>query len=257
MEEQIVDAESESTEKNAGLGNRILRVFVRILLVVILGTIIGVILYLGVPALYREWIEPIQAYAQRIDALEEDMAQFQVDMRTQRSTISTDLAEIEGGLASQHEDIAELQALGETMGGHLEAYSDEFSEIPSLIGRMEELEKNLDEWGTRLDALEQALQDEVIPTQHLERQIQLLCAMEWISRARLWMIQGNFGMAEQDIVEAKEILEVLDADAMEGESLTPMIERLDEVLVEIELRPVIAANDLEIVWQFLLFATAP
>jgi hypothetical protein len=257
MDDQIADAEPEITTREESFGRRFLRIFVRVLLVVILGTVIGVALYLSVPALYRQFIEPVQGNSQRIDALEESLAQMQVNTREQHSAISRDLAEIEGGLASQREDMAEVEAQGEVIVDRLEEYGDDLDELPSLFNRIEDLEDDLGAMGSRLDDLEQALQDEVIPAQYLGRQIQLLRAMELVTRARLWLMQGNLGMAAEDVLAAKEILEVQDVDAMEGGSLTPIIVRLDAILAEIDLRPVIAADDLEVVWQLLLFATAP
>jgi hypothetical protein len=58
-------------------------------------------------------------------------------------------------------------------------------------------------------------------------------------------------------LDAKEILETFDVETMEDELLTSLIQRLDQVIFEIQLSPAIAEDDLEIVWQLLLLATAP
>jgi hypothetical protein len=81
--------------------------------------------------------------------------------------------------------------------------------------------------------------------------------MELITRARFWMLQGNLGEAAEDLELAKGILETLSDRSVDGEALLTMIDRLDQVLLEISLNPIIAADDLEIVWQLLFLATEP
>jgi hypothetical protein len=43
----------------------------------------------------------------------------------------------------------------------------------------------------------------------------------------------------------------------EVEIVTNIVARLDQALLAIDLTPVVAADDLEIVWQLLTLATAP
>ena len=82
-----------------------------------------------------------------------------------------------------------------------------------------------------------------------------------ISLAQIDIVLGNptanLGKAAEDLELAKGILEALSVGAVEEQALLTMIDRLEQVLLGISLNPIIAADDLEIVWQLLLLATEP
>jgi hypothetical protein len=122
---------------------------------------------------------------------------------------------------------------------------------------MEDLEERYRALESRYESLEETLLAEESPYERLETQIQLLRAMELVTRARFWMVQGNLGEASEDLTLAKGVLENLEVEDSDRESLLLIIDRLDQVLFEISLNPIIAADDLEIVWQLLLLATEP
>jgi len=91
----------------------------------------------------------------------------------------------------------------------------------------------------------------------LARQIKLLRAMELLSRARLFLYQSNFGLAEQDIQAAREILAAVQPSAPLplGSELSEIVERLDMCLSRLPDFPVPASDDLDIAWQILLQVT--
>jgi C4-type Zn-finger protein len=256
MEEQnqVFVERSERDEK--GLGRRLLSFFIRLFWVVLVGAAIGVGAYYGIPALYRDFIQPIQTNTQRIAALEEDLAIVHVEIRERQSTLSSSIADVEGAVALQREDLAALSAQSEGLETRMDQMQTELEGVRSLSERFQEVEGDLDRLSERLDAVEIAIEEEDPPIEQVQRQIQLLRVMELVTRARMWIIQDNFGEAIDDLTVAKEALETLDATSDDG-SLVPIIERLDQTLFEISLSPVIAADDLEIVWQLLILATTP
>jgi C4-type Zn-finger protein len=256
MEEQgqVFVERSERDEK--GLGRRIISFFIRLFLVVLVGAAIGTGAYYGIPALYRDFIQPIQTNTQRVAALEEDLAIVQVEIRERQSTLSTSIADVEGAMALQREDLAALSAQSEGLETRMDQLQTELEGVQLLSERFQEVEGDLDRLSERLDALEISIEEEDPPIEQIQRQIQLLRVMELVTRARMWIIQDNFGEAIDDLTVAKEALETLDATSDDG-SLVPIIERLDQTLFEISLSPVIAADDLEIVWQLLILATTP
>lgn len=257
MEEQDQVFVERSAKDERSLGSRILSVSLRLLLVILLGGAIGVGIYYGIPALYRDFIQPIQTNTQRISALEETLARTQVDIRERHSTLSTSVIEVEGDVAKQREGLAELQAQGDGLGSRIEDLDSGLEEMQSLSDHLQKLEENLNELDSRLGSLEKAFEEDDPPIEHLQYQIQLLRVMELVTRSRYWMIQDNNGKASEDLLAAKGILEALDEKFQEEELLDSIIERLDQVLFEIPLSPIIAADDLEIVWQLLLLATEP
>jgi hypothetical protein len=83
--------------------------------------------------------------------------------------------------------------------------------------------------------------------------------MELLSRARLFMYQSNFGLAEQDVQIARDVLVTVQRDAPDS-----LAEDLETVLLHLELAlsnlpnfPVAASDDLDIAWQILLTGSAP
>ncbi len=88
----------------------------------------------------------------------------------------------------------------------------------------------------------------------LARQVELLKGMELMSRARLFMFQSNYGLAEQDVQAASDILAGV-RDGTSGDeaaSISVAVARLDQVLAALPSFPVAARDDLDIAWLALL-----
>lgn len=256
MEEQDQVYVERSDRNERGPGSRLLGFFVRLFFVILVGAAIGVGAYYGLPALYKDFIQPIQTNTQRVAALESNLASVQVDFREKQATLSKDISNVEGEVASQREGIAALNAQSDGWEIQLDEIKTEVDRLQSLTDRVQDLEDRLDVLSERLDMLELAIEVEDTPIEQIQEQIQLLRVMELVTRARMWIIQDNLGKATEDLTIAKEALDSLDA-ALDDGSLTPIVERLDQILFEIPLSPVIAADDLEIVWKLLILATAP
>jgi DNA repair exonuclease SbcCD ATPase subunit len=257
MEDQSERIELIEESDERGLGSRLLRFLLRLFVVLVIGAGIGIGAYYGVPALYRDFIEPIQSNSNRIAALEESVARIQVDFREKNSELSSDLVQIEGEVAQQREDLSGIAAKEEAITSQIEDLTKSLDENQRWTSRIEDLEERYRALGSRFESLEETLLVEESPYERLETQIQLLRAMELVTRARFWMIQGNLGEASEDLTLAKGVLENLEMEDTGRESLLHIIDRLDQVLFEISLNPIIAADDLEIVWQLLLLATEP
>jgi len=257
MEEQVEVVEVREVPNELSFGKRFLRFLLRLFVVVIIGVALGIGAYYGLPALYRDFIEPIQSNSDRIAALEESVARVQVDFREKNAMIVSDLAGVEGELAQQREDLSELTVGEEGLVSRVTDIEQAMEENELLSNRIDDLEESQRALVVRFDALEESIGDREIPYERLATQLQLLRVMELVTRARLWMMQGNLGEASEDITFAKDVLEALEIDGRDEETLILIVDRLDQVLLEISLNPIIAADDLEIVWQYLLLATEP
>jgi hypothetical protein len=88
----------------------------------------------------------------------------------------------------------------------------------------------------------------------LNRQIKLLKSMELISRARLFLYQSNFGLAEQDVSAARSLLAEIqpDAPAPLNAELIEVLDRVDGVISYLPEFPVAAISDLDLAWQILI-----
>jgi hypothetical protein len=238
------------------LGNRFVRFFVRLFFVILVGAGIGAGVYYGIPALYRDFIHPVQTNTLRLAALESSLAEVQIEIREKQAAVSKSVSDLEGDVAAQHEGIAALNARSDGLDARLGEIQSDVNGIQSLSEEIQELAGDLDGLNERLNALELAVEEEDPPIQEIQNHIQLLRVMELVTRARMWIIQDNPGKANDDLVIAKETLETLDASNKDG-SFAQFIERLDQIIFELPLSPVIAADDLEILWQLLILATAP
>jgi chromosome segregation ATPase len=166
------------------------------------------------------------------------------------------ISDVQGEVAAQREDLAALSTKGEGLETRLDEVQIQVDEMQTLSENIQKIEGDLENLSERLTELETVIEEENPPIEQIQRQVQLLRIMELVTRARMWIIQDNLGEAGDDLEVAKEALESL-VVTQEGESLQPIIERLDQILFEMSLSPVIAADDLEIVWQLLILATAP
>jgi hypothetical protein len=131
--------------------------------------------------------------------------------------------------------------------------------LDELSTRVDALAGDMEQMATQVAALETSLAGGDAPTQRLGRQLQLIRVMELLTRARLWLIQNNVGLAADEVRSARAVLEQMAAEAPEAEAatLTPILERLDLALTDLQFAPIVAADDLEIAWRLLFSATGP
>lgn len=230
-----VPAQVEAAPAPSGptFGERVARFFrflLRLVLVFVVLTVIGVGLYLGLPWLYQRYVVPVEqntAEMRELRSQQEQTVQELTDLQTRLETLET--------MQNQHD-----QSLTE------------------LDGRVTEIETEVAARTRSLAALEERQSE--LQTQNessaaeLERQIKLLKSMELLSRARLFMYQSNFGLAKQDVQIARDLLgsiEPADSGTLR-EELGVVLFRLDLTLSSLPDFPVAASDDLDIAWQILL-----
>jgi hypothetical protein len=250
---------SPSGERRGTVAGRFGRLLLRILFVLVVGTCLGLAAYFGGPALYRNYIEPVQVNTQRIADLEQALAQMQARDQQDQTNSADHLAQIEGRLAAQAETLATLQADVEGLQSSQAGHDQHLQTLDELSTRVDALAGDMEQMATQVAGLETSLAGGDSPTQRLGRQLQLIRVMELLTRARLWLIQNNVGLAADEVRSARAVLEQTAAEAPEAEAatLTPILERLDLALTDLQFAPIVAADDLEIAWRLLFSATAP
>jgi hypothetical protein len=182
------------------------------------------------PLLYQKYIVPVEQNTANVTELQtwqEQTDQTLADLQTKLGTIET--------VQNQHD-------------GSLTALEERLGEIETEIAAHTKSLAALEQMQAELQAQNEATSAE------LERQINILKAMELMSRARLFMYQSNFGLARQDVNIARDLLAAVQPDAPEdlAEDLEEVIRRLDLVLSDLPNFPVAARDDLDIAWQILL-----
>jgi hypothetical protein len=235
-------------------------VLLRILFVIVIGVILAVGVYLGVPKIYRDWILPVRENSARIAALEEGLGAAQETQDRRLDQFGDRLAAMEGKLASQVELLSEVQANLELLAEDDAAQAAQISDLEALEGQIEDLDDDLQATGERLDVIQEEMEDVGVPSEQLARQLQLIRVMELVNRARMWLVQGNFGLAAQQIETGTEAIEVL-IEGAEEEDVRSDLMAINAHLASAEERlrvsPVVADDELEIAWRLLLESTAP
>jgi len=222
----------------SSFGQRVRRFFEFLLrlvaLVIILG-IIGMGLYYGLPLLYQKYVVPVEQNTAEVTELQSRQEQTE-------------------------QELADLQSRLETMETGQGQNAESLTELDQRVG---ELETEITARTQSLAALE-GIQSELqaqneAASAELQRQINLLKAMELLSRARLFMYESNFGLARQDVQIARDVLATVQLDAPESlaDDLDEVVRRLDLTLFNLPDFPVAASDDLDIAWQILLSGLPP
>jgi predicted RNase H-like nuclease (RuvC/YqgF family) len=237
---------------------RVMQVVLRLLVVIIVGAGIGVGAYVGVPALYREFVEPVQENTRRITDLEAALTLEQDQTRRQAEQTGDRLDELETQFEQLGENFAGLQDEVDSLQTITSDIARGLEELQDVPDHVEDLTTEMQAMVTRLESFETSLSEIEIPAQRLERQMELLRAMTLLTRARLWLVQDNLGTAAEDVQDARDILSTLVVEDAEEESLEiqQIIDRLDMALEDIRSAPVVAADELEIAWKLLVSASA-
>ncbi len=251
------------------------RALVRIVLILLLAVLLLAGVYYGLPALYQRYVQPFESNLvrlndaqsrqeqanQQIDGRLDELSQRLEDLELQNDSHKQALDEVKTRL----EEMERTQQSDEQAGGSAQA---------TATARLGEIETNLAAMGANLEqvqaeiaAINQAmgqtsLQVQEIaslaevgeaPIQELRNELQLVKAMELLTRSRVYLVEDNLGLAEQDVRAARLLLAKLGGDvpSYQVKPLAAIIARLDAALSNLPTRPILAAEDLEVAWQLL------
>jgi hypothetical protein len=230
-----IDSQPEPAPVHTGptFGQRVRRVFdflLRLIALLIILGVIGLGLYYGLPLLYNKYIVPVEQNTAGLTELQSQ--QKQTDQKL--ADLQSRLDAVEKGQNKNAQTLTEL-------GGRMEEVESQIAAHTKSLAALERMQSELQ------------TQDEATSAD-LGRQINILKAMELISRARLFMYQSNFGLARQDIQIARDLLATVQKDAPKplASDLHEVVRRLDLVLSDLPNFPVAASDDLNVAWQILL-----
>lgn len=244
------------------------RALVRLLLVVVFAGLIGLAFYAGVPWLYRQYVIPVEentdrivdldarlaqqseALGERIDSLRDRLDTLEVSRDQDRQTVADlrvlldDLMAMQAEQSIALEQVDELQATAEAVSESQERLESFISAIATQTG------------GNRLSILEleDTLGEAGTPLEQVRRELQLVKAMELLTRSRLFIAQGNPGLAQEEVTRAYELLSGLHSDTPPAErgQLVAVLGRLQLALVSLPDAPALAIGDLDAAWRILL-----
>ena len=249
------EEQQKSSDASAGkLGNAIRalwRGLVRTLLSVLLGLVIGVGGYFGYMYFSRDLASVLSHDTRQISSLESNIDQAQAQIEDRLSQYNERLAALERQRDADAESISELAADTEAIEEILQDHEITFGRLDTLETAVQELVDELNQAATSTPQAETVDFEEKLA--ELAREVQLLRAMELLSRSRLYMVQNNFGLAGRDIQKAHQVLVELQPQVPEhqAEVMLRLVHRLDLALENLPDYPIRAAEDLEIAWAML------
>lgn len=262
--EAVQGEEVERRSEVPGVMRKLGRVLFRTLVAIIVGLAIGIGLYYGALRLYREAIEPIQGYGDRILDLERRLDLLSKDMEVESQELNDRQASIEGRLAMQAEALASVEALVDAAQEDLREQRGILNAVGELEGQVEDLTLAVDNVSSLVEQFELEIVAGDLTAQRVQRTATYLRAMSLLTRAQLELDRDNYGFAAEQIAAARAIMSgLIVVDETSGESVGDealvglILERLDAVLLDLPSRPAVAGDGLEAVWKLFMEAVQP
>jgi len=270
---------SDNTTFGEKLGIAILaffRALLVLLVIAILATVVGVVIYYGVPALYNRYVQPIQTdvstlqmsqadqeqavqqLSSRIEDLSSRINTLEIQSDSDKQAITELQSQLDGAVSTQAESLKPVQDAQATATSRLDdldqAISDLEDKLTSVNQDVQAIATAVDKNQEQLTGLEDKLQVEGTPLETIHNELQMVKAMELLTRSRLLLVSNNLGLAQDDLQAASNLLSELQASLPEDQrgNLGEIIDRLNKASSNLPERPVLAADDLEIAWQLLL-----
>lgn len=270
-----------STSKKAGNAFlAFLRALFRLIIFAALLALIGVVAFYGIPQLYRQYVEPFQAsllvlqetqisqqqeiqsvsesldsIQQRINALEmqNDTTEQQLDTLSRQMTeLNNQLEQIQSAQQDYLENITGLQEENLTTFKEISAVQTQLeTRIKGVSTAVDGLDEQITELQDEVEALNERLDSGKEPADVLRREVQLVKAMELLTRSRMSIVENNLGLAEEDIQVARDLLVDLPVLETQEDAKTAIIVHLNLAIENLPELPVLAAENLEIAWQLL------
>jgi len=216
---------------------------------------------------YGRMNERTQALQERIDALESrsDATREALDaLQTRLTTSETLLGDMRATLDAAQEGLSALETRQDAFEPTITELETTFTTLETTLTTLETALGTLETaMGTLAETVEQTIDDvetlsifvkDEAPLISVRTDVQLLKAMELLTRARLQLALDNLGMATTEVQEARDLLlalaETLPPD--QQEEIAAIVQRLDLGLANLPDAPRLAIEDFEIAWQLLI-----
>ncbi len=260
----------------------------RLIFVVVIGVLLGAGIYwaasYGIAVINRQVFQPIQNHTRQLDDLESRYAQDYSRLNEQTQALQEQTQALQEQIdALEHQDDLTSEALdalqtrltsSEALMGEVRTTLDTAQEsLGALEDQQTAFGPDLTKLQTALKKLETTVGDlteataliisdvaalgitvkDEAPLIGVRTDVQLLKAMELLTRARLELAQDNLGAAATEAQEARGVLLALNAavPAEQQSALEAIVQRLDLGLANLPNAPRLAQGDFEIAWQLL------
>jgi chaperonin cofactor prefoldin len=230
----------------------IFRFFLRIVIVILFGILLGGGIYFGL--LQREFENVNQIQLSQLDEIKEQQNLVNQKTSQRLESMESRLNVLENQNTADSEKLSELQTRINELEKTLQDQNISLKQLDELQARISNLNKEIDENQQAISKIQEELQNNDTPTAAMRHDLIILKAMELLTRGRIFLTQNNFGLASQDIQSARNILADLypQVPNYQQTTIASTVARLDQVLSDLPNYPVLATDDLEIAWQSLV-----
>jgi len=267
---------SNENPNSPSFGDRIANAFlafvrflVRLLVILVLAALLAAGVYYGLPALYRQYVLPLQTkvtqlastqaaqeqnsqqLAQRVDDLQSRLNQLETQSDTDKQSISSLQSGLDNVHSTQQANFGVAEGIQATARMQI---GDVNTSMNALSTQVAGLSTSVAMVNGEFQSVTERLQTADTPVAELSNELQLVKAMELLTRSRISLISNNIGLAQQDIGAARDLLTSLkpQVPAYQVDALDAITSRLDTAYGNLPDSPVLAADDLEIAWKLLL-----
>ena len=268
-------SENNTPSLQPTVGDRVFNFFkilLRLVFVLVIGIALGVGVYFGIPLLYNRFILPIQEntihianlealheqdknqLTQRLDDLQARLEALAVQNDQDKETI----AELKAQLAEAQSAGNDLQKAQDTNLDRLEALQSSLDKVTDTLEAMDKkvtgLEQAFDHQLGDIQTMQEALTGQDTPVAALHRELQMVKAMEVLTRSRMFLLNKDIGLALVDIQAARDLLIELQTGMQpsQAEAIQEIVSRLNLAIANLATVPNLADQDLEVAWQLLM-----
>jgi hypothetical protein len=260
---------------------RFWRFFVRFLFVVFLGIALGALIYWTIPALYRQYIQPVQIHGMQIGTLEtrldllekyandqftsylsriQNLETQQDNHKNEISVLESRLAELDAKSATQQAQLNVIETITEQMV-ILESEVEDLHTADSILETQSQdiltaintIKEQLSDQGSEIETISALVSSEDARWGIIIQELQILQVMELLNRSRANLSQGKSVLAQADIQAAHSVLSTLQNKSIDGQitEYEPILDHLESAMTKLPDNPVSSADDLEAAWELL------
>jgi hypothetical protein len=238
---------------------RFLRGFLRLILSLIIGILIGAGLYFGFQYLYERVAIPIEQNTAVIQALDTRVNQQWTLLNEKNIEIEDRVSALENDQQLISDQISEILVQIEQNAADLDAYQIKHSDLIENLEEIDESISDLIEQDKVFSSQNEDFQDTIDSMdvdkkiQPIQQEVAIFKILLQINRSRLFLLENNLGLAQDELMLAQEMLATLidiTTPAQEEEFLL-WEARLDLAISHLPDNPILANDDLEILWTMM------
>ncbi len=250
-----------------------LRGVVRLVVILLMGSLLGLGIYFGIPYLYNQFILPVEQNAQAIEQLQSSQDELEQFLAGQISDLQQRIQDLESQQDLTRETLSALQSAGGSLQDDLATVTAEFETQSEILSSLEadltqsqqefaRLEQQLTRLATASRGQQQLLeelQSNGSPLREVQTELEILKTLQVLARARLFLGRSDIDLARAELVIAQRILGNLATQVTpeEADYFNRVLVRLGLAEQNLEETPLLAAEDVEISYQLLLDRIVP